>query len=165
MEKVNRRVQIFIFVLLSFLLLLLIVCARFLSWKENTTFVGRNINEWINTIESLDSCSFKVVWNVPDETCIHAAGLNLTDDILRYGFIRNTNNKFRGDRISLIYTPGQFPRLVESPNGQLEPINGGVPQMGNLQEHLADLQEVIQLQVPDSEYEGMSILCLLSRYI
>lgn len=58
-----------------------------------------------------------------------------------------------GDKIIILYDPGKFPALLEH-QGQLYRRNGGVPQEGNLQEHIDIFAEHITKMIPDTNFSG-----------
>lgn len=60
---------------------------------------------------------------------------------------------YSGDKIIILYDPGKFPALLEH-QGQLYRRNGGVPQEGNLQEHIDLFAEHINKLIPDVNFSG-----------
>lgn len=74
--------------------------------------------------------------------------------------MRNISIKyFSGDKIVILYDPGKFPALLEHQR-QLYRRNGGVPQEGNLQEHVDILAEHINKLIPDENFSGKLSLVL-----
>lgn len=100
---------------------------------------------------------FKVYWNSPTFQC-HKYGL-LFDDLTRnYGIITNNEGSFRGNFISILYDPGKFPALLKQRNGnELYKRNGGVPQEGNLREHLDEFRKQLEELIPDGGFNGMKV--------
>lgn len=82
---------------------------------------------------------------------------------LFFGFINESyfynNFFFSGSAISILYDPGKFPALLEnSSSGALVQRNGGVPQQGNLNEHLQVFRKHINELVPDANNNGLAII-------
>lgn len=78
-----------------------------------------------------------------------------------YGITQNENDTFRGDKISILYDPGRFPKVTNYtwPDINFDDIvliNGGIPQDGNIVEHLDAFQGDIDTQVPIVNNEGRS---------
>lgn len=64
-----------------------------------------------------------------------------------------------GSAISILYDPGKFPALLEnSSSGALVQRNGGVPQQGNLNEHLHVFRKHVDELVPDTSNDGLAII-------
>lgn len=97
---------------------------------------------------------FKIIWNVPSFQC-HKYGLNFSF-LTKYGIVVNQGDSFRGDQIALLYDPGLFPALLEANKGSdLVKRNGGVPQEGDLAQHLDLFAEQIQNKlIPDKDFSG-----------
>lgn len=61
--------------------------------------------------------------------------------------------------MSILYDPGKFPALLEnSSTGALVQRNGGVPQQGNLNEHLNIFRQHIDELIPDPNNNGLAII-------
>ncbi|KAH9636063.1 hypothetical protein HF086_016937 [Spodoptera exigua] len=87
---------------------------------------------------------FNIYWNAPTMQC-KSKGILFDDLYEKYGIIQNTGDTFRGDRISILYDPGDFPALLRnSSSGEIKYRNGGVPQEGDLIEHLDTYQKVVE---------------------
>lgn len=98
--------------------------------------------------------AFNVYWNVPTMQCRSKkiSFQNLNKD---YGIIQNKNDSFRGERISILYDPGVFPALLK--NGSSSKFitrNGGVPQEGDLERHLAAFMKELDESIPDPNFNG-----------
>lgn len=66
---------------------------------------------------------------------------------------------FSGSAISILYDPGKFPALLQNSSSKaLVQRNGGVPQQGNLNEHLQVFRKHINELVPDSNNDGLAII-------
>ncbi|XP_055687636.1 hyaluronidase Tab y 2.0101-like [Lutzomyia longipalpis] len=100
----------------------------------------------------------RVYWNVPTFMCTKY-GISFTDVEKEYGVIQNVNDTFRGNEISILYDPGNFPALLEnSSSGRLVKRNGGVPQEGNLAEHLKIFTKHLDELIPNKDYEGLAVI-------
>ncbi|GBP03438.1 Hyaluronidase [Eumeta japonica] len=90
---------------------------------------------------------FKVYWNVPTMQCA-SKKIPFEDLHQKYGIIQNEDDRFRGEKISILYDPGIFPALLENEtSGNLIYRNGGVPQEGNLERHLVAFAEFMEQSV------------------
>lgn len=64
-----------------------------------------------------------------------------------------------GSSVSILYDPGKFPALLEnSSTGSLVQRNGGVPQQGDLNEHLNIFRQHINELIPDPNNKGLAII-------
>lgn len=73
--------------------------------------------------------------------------------------MQNYEDTFRGDKIALLYDPGLFPALLEA-NMDSDFIrrNGGVPQEGNITQHLEIFADQIQNKLmPNKNFSGKEI--------
>ncbi|XP_022837332.1 hyaluronidase-like isoform X2 [Spodoptera litura] len=101
---------------------------------------------------------FNIYWNAPTMQC-KSKGILFDDLYEKYGIIQNTGDTFRGDRISILYDPGDFPALLRnSTSGEIKYRNGGVPQEGDLIEHLDTYQQVLEQSIPDKDFSGVGII-------
>ncbi|XP_050554222.1 uncharacterized protein LOC118279116 isoform X2 [Spodoptera frugiperda] len=101
---------------------------------------------------------FNVYWNAPTMQC-KSKGILFDDLYEKYGIIQNTDDTFRGDKISILYDPGDFPALLRnSTSGEIKYRNGGVPQEGDLIEHLDTYQQVLEQSIPDKDFNGVGII-------
>jgi hyaluronoglucosaminidase len=71
----------------------------------------------------------------------------------KYGISQNTNDTFRGDKFAILYDPGKFPAILQSSTGYFL-RNGGVPQEGNLAEHMEVLEKHINELITDVDFDG-----------
>lgn len=97
---------------------------------------------------------FRVYWNVPTVQCKSRKVLfeNLYE---KYGIIQNNGDNFRGEKITILYEPGTFPAILKNEtSGKYRFRNGGVPQEGNLDEHLKAFKEDLKEIVPDPNFDG-----------
>lgn len=64
----------------------------------------------------------------------------------------------RGDKIAILYNPGTWPSIETSKNGQLIYKNGGLPQNGQLDEHLKQLELDIDSFIPNKMFNGVAVI-------
>lgn len=88
----------------------------------------------------VDVLSFTLVWNVPSQPCSQKFGIDL--NIGKYGIQFNKDQNFMGEVVSLFYNLGTFPRFAPSSPNPV-PVNGGIPQLGNLSLHLRKVHDDI----------------------
>ncbi|XP_057321990.1 hyaluronidase-like [Microplitis mediator] len=79
------------------------------------------------------------------------------NDLHKFGIYQNENDKFRGEKIVILYDPGMFPALIKNHNGTITRRNGGVPQEGNLQSHLDLFTTHLEEQV-DENFSGLGVI-------
>lgn len=48
----------------------------------------------------------------------HKYGLRFEEVSEKYGILQNWMDKFRGEKIAILYDPGMFPALLKDPNGK-----------------------------------------------
>lgn len=61
--------------------------------------------------------------------------------------------------MSILYDPGKFPALLQnSSSGALVKRNGGVPQQGDLDDHLIVFRKHIDELMPDVNNDGLAII-------
>lgn len=64
-----------------------------------------------------------------------------------------------GSAITILYDPGKFPALLKNSSSKvLVQRNGGVPQQGNLGDHLQVFQKHINELIPDANNDGLTII-------
>lgn len=74
-------------------------------------------------------------------------------------FIRMVYYRCRGSAVSILYDPGKFPALLENSSSRaLVQRNGGVPQQGNLNDHLNVFRKHINELIPDTNNNGLAII-------
>lgn len=100
-----------------------------------------------------------MLWNIPTYMCTKY-GINFSIDLEKYGFTNNSMETSHGQEITLLYSPGMFPALLNTTNDSstiddLIPRNGGIPQKGDLSFHLEALQMHIERYIPDVKYRGI----------
>uniref|UniRef100_A0A182FPP6 Hyaluronidase n=1 Tax=Anopheles albimanus TaxID=7167 RepID=A0A182FPP6_ANOAL len=102
--------------------------------------------------------SFEVYWNIPTFMCTQY-GMDFSGIGRTYTVLQNANDTFRGDAVSILYDPGKFPALLEKPSTKtLYKRNGGVPQEGNLTEHLELFERHLDELIPDRNFSGIGVI-------
>nr|ATU82477.1 venom hyaluronidase [Lethocerus distinctifemur] len=94
---------------------------------------------------------FKVYWQVPTELC-HKHKIEFSK-VAKIGIVQNTGDRFKGDKIVILYDPGKFPFL----NGS-DYVNGGLPQFGDLNHHERILREDITKYIPNKNFDGIAVI-------
>nr|CAD7603403.1 unnamed protein product [Timema genevievae] len=117
---------------------------------------GSFLRNFDNETQSLKYHEFRVYWNVPTFMC-HRYNLSF-NNMSAWNIVQNSEDLFRGERIVILYDPGQFPALLKGPNGKIVRRNGGVPQEGNLTHHLMKIRQDIDRLVSNRFFDGMGIL-------
>lgn len=126
-----------------------------------------SISWWKGDIKCVRRCvnrtEFKIYWNLPSIVCAYRHNITFTHVMEEYGITQNENDAFRGDQISILYDPGLFPKVTNFtwPDVNLDDIvliNGGIPQNGNIVEHLNAFQEDINKAVPVTNNQGLIII-------
>ncbi|XP_063710108.1 hyaluronidase B-like [Culicoides brevitarsis] len=120
---------------------------------ESRAIFSNNLLTSRNTNNQND---FNFYWNIPSFMCAQH-NQTFTDMTSSYNIVQNKDDKWRGDKIVILYDPGKFPALLEH-QGQLYRRNGGVPQEGNLQEHIDILAEHINKLIPDTGFSGIGVI-------
>jgi hyaluronoglucosaminidase len=64
----------------------------------------------------------------------------------------------RGDKIAILYNPGDWPYISMDENGKLNYKNGGLPQSGNLDLHLKKLEIDIVEFIPNRTFDGVAVI-------
>lgn len=99
---------------------------------------------------------FDAYWNVPSFIC-HKYGVKF-ENLKTFGIHQNANDEFRGEEIVILYDPGMFPALLSDKNGAVTKRNGGVPQEGDLKEHLEIFRKHLIKQIPDESFNGIGVI-------
>ncbi|CAN9515751.1 unnamed protein product [Ophioblennius macclurei] len=81
----------------------------------------------------LPSRPFVVVWNMPTARCPRRFGVHL--DLAEFDIVENSEQHFLGQKMTIFYRDrlGMYPYLSK----RSEKVNGGIPQLGDLEAHLA----------------------------
>lgn len=96
--------------------------------------------------------NLKVYWNIPTFQC-RPHKINFSYLATKYNFIHNKNDDFQGDEIAILYDPGYFPAIFKE-NGKTFYRNGGVPQVGNLSDHIQTFEKTMDELIPDQRFSG-----------
>lgn len=100
------------------------------------------------------SAPFRVYWNVPSHLCVgHGVYVNVS----QYGLLQNAGDAFHGEKVTILYGPGEFPYLKEDAEGEWQPVNGGVPQAGSLTSHGQAFLNTLNSLVP-TDFKGAAVL-------
>ncbi|KAG5676364.1 hypothetical protein PVAND_006205 [Polypedilum vanderplanki] len=105
-----------------------------------------------------ESNSFNVHWAVPTSNCrkfkVDFSDIALTNK----NIIQNTNDTVRGDKIVILYDPGEWPKIDIDQNGKLQYQNGGLPQNSSLDIHLRQFQIDIDRLIPNKTFDGLAVI-------
>ncbi|CAI9731055.1 hyaluronidasehyaluronidase-3 [Octopus vulgaris] len=104
--------------------------------------------------EKLFGRAFAVIWNAPSEVCERHHGIKFNFD--HYNIIQNTGDHFQGDKMVIFYEKqlGLYPFI--SPNGTH--VNGGIPQLHNLKEHLKQTKLDVEKVIPSKNFKGPAVI-------
>ncbi|VEN47085.1 unnamed protein product [Callosobruchus maculatus] len=109
---------------------------------------------WI--INEASTKQTKVYWNIPTFQCDYHK-LNFSALAEKYKIVMNKDDRFHGSAINILYDPGNFPAILK--NGTKTVLrNGGVPQEGNLTDHLITFEILLQQLIPDESFSGIGII-------
>lgn len=112
------------------------------------------------TTAALASSHFDIAWNSPWPSYCHAGTVDPQPNFSKFGIRANTNNSFNGDVVHVIYCPthfSTFPHFAVTSDG-VRPINGGIPQRGNLSLHLEQVRTDVLSLFPDPDYSGYAVI-------
>ncbi|XP_065520577.1 hyaluronidase PH-20-like isoform X1 [Lathamus discolor] len=98
---------------------------------------------------------FLSIWNAPTELCTERTGVQL--DMNFFSFIGSTLKTSTGQNITLFYPDrlGYYPYKNEITG---EALNGGLPQLSLLENHLKKAKEDIQFYIPSDEQFGLAVI-------
>ncbi|XP_041972517.1 uncharacterized protein LOC121728408 [Aricia agestis] len=104
------------------------------------------------------SKAFNVYWNVPTMQC-KSKGILFSNLYEKYGIVQNQDDQFRGEKITILYEPGLFPAIFKNESsGKYRFRNGGVPQEGDIQEHLTVFRKDMEEGIPNVNFDGIGII-------
>lgn len=106
-----------------------------------------------NSIEDTRQKDIRVYWNIPTFQC-RPHKINFTVLTEKFGIIQNKKDDFQGNKIAILYHPGSFPAIIYE-KGKRILRNGGVPQAGNLTEHIQAFEKAVEELIPDPGFSGM----------
>lgn len=82
--------------------------------------------------------------------------INITQ---QYNIIHNDNDDFRGNQIAILYDPGIYPAILQNQKTKDYIYrNHGVPQEGDLQQHLQKFQNDLKQLIPNRNFSGIAII-------
>lgn len=98
---------------------------------------------------------FKAIWNVPTYNCFHHFGVDL--GLAKFDILANKEEQKTGDEIVIFYKPqlGLYPYYDPT---TLHPVNGGLPQLVDLYQHLEKATEDVIAAVPNKDFSGIGII-------
>uniref|UniRef100_A0A1V1WC22 Hyaluronidase n=1 Tax=Superstitionia donensis TaxID=311983 RepID=A0A1V1WC22_9SCOR len=110
----------------------------------------------LNWVFSTSDANFEVFWNVPSSLCSIKFGVNMTQTVLKHNILVNNGETFTGDKITLIYESGigKYPH-IDPKKGD---VNGGLPRLDSLDEHLKLAEKDIQKIIPNPNFNGLGII-------
>ncbi|XP_072176267.1 hyaluronidase-1-like [Diadema setosum] len=100
---------------------------------------------------------FRAVWNLPNH-CGEKFGIDLP--LAEYGIEFNSNHDWNyGNVVSIFYDTllGLYPHY-EIRNGKPVAVNGGLPQLGNITQHLEKAAADVLAAIPDPDFSGVGVL-------
>ncbi|CAG9568574.1 unnamed protein product [Danaus chrysippus] len=101
---------------------------------------------------------FRVYWNVPTFQCA-SKRISFENLYEKFGIIQNKGDRFNGDKITILYELGYFPSIFKNKtSGEYGFINKGLPQEGDLQEHLVAFKEQLLEKIPDPSFDGIGVI-------
>ncbi|XP_078376312.1 hyaluronidase-1-like isoform X1 [Oculina patagonica] len=97
---------------------------------------------------------FITVWNTPTGDC--KAKWNVTLDFSAFDFVVNHDQTWRGEYIVIFYNKelGLYPYF----DSDGKAVNGGLPQLVNLTEHLSKVEKDITSVITDPDFQGIGVI-------
>nr|XP_028569862.1 hyaluronidase-1-like [Podarcis muralis] len=97
---------------------------------------------------------FVVLWNAPTRLCQLRYKVDL--DLRTFKIHANPNDDLSGSTVTIFYHNllGYYPYL-KSP---AKPINGGIPQRGNLYKHIAKVKSDLKKAIPTNQFQGLGVI-------
>ena len=97
----------------------------------------------------LDHPSFRVFWNSPSQNC-PKLGVDL--ELAKYGIEANENQSWNGSVVNILYSNviATWPYYDANENA----VNGGIPQLGDLDRHLDSVKRTVSKMIPDKNFDG-----------
>ncbi|CAI4233000.1 unnamed protein product [Auanema sp. JU1783] len=111
----------------------------------------------IRSVETFsdDFSQFPIYWNLHTQHCYHH---NISIPLDEYGILYNEGHSFRGDNVVIFYeySFGRFPYFK---NYNLsEAVNGGMPQLVDIEEHLFKVAEHVNENIPHEDFGGIAVI-------
>ena len=78
----------------------------------------------------------------------------------RFGIRSNgANAAFSGPAVATMYELGNMPRFQTHngtwPNGSSSAVHGGLPQLVDMEDHLAAFEAIVNSMLPDKDFDGV----------
>jgi hyaluronoglucosaminidase len=99
---------------------------------------------------------FVAVWLGKTERCWDEYHLNLSLGL--YDIVHNENETWWGEYIVTMGKIGLYPYIDTKSRYPGRSYNGGIPQLGNLTAHLAQVEVDIQEKIPDEHFRGLALI-------
>ena len=117
--------------------------------EYNKLFFKRNI-----LYPPLPQRPFVTVWNIDTSEC--QKKYNVTINLQSFDIVINNNQTRNGDKMVIFYSNnlGLYPNFDSSGN----PVNGGIPQLGNLTAHLNKCIKDIETFIPHENFSGLAVI-------
>ena len=109
----------------------------------------RDLYRIFGLLRFLDDNSFRVFWNSPSQNC-PKIGVDL--ELAKYGIEANENQSWNGSVVNILYSNviGTWPYY----DANEKAMNGGIPQLGDLDRHLDSVKRTISTMIPDKDFNG-----------
>uniref|UniRef100_A0A8R1IDB4 Hyaluronidase n=1 Tax=Caenorhabditis japonica TaxID=281687 RepID=A0A8R1IDB4_CAEJA len=96
-----------------------------------------------------------VVWMVPSWVCTGEDYI----EVEKYGVKQNQDQKFTGGQVFAIFYEHSFGKIPYFKGQDVDkPMNGGLPQMGDLSAHLIEAEKNINETIPDEKFDGIAVI-------
>jgi len=97
---------------------------------------------------------FVTVWNVDTHSC--KENYNISIDLSYFDIVINPNQTGEGDQIVIFYSTylGLYPHFDDNGN----PINGGIPQLGNISAHYEKCVNDVEAYMPNKDFNGLAVI-------
>ena len=102
---------------------------------------------------ALPNRPFVTVWNIDTNLCKET--YNISIDLSYFDIVINSNERKSGDQIVIFNAAhlGLYPRYM---NGK--PVNGGIPQLGNISAHYEGCIKDVSTYIPDKNFQGLAVI-------
>lgn len=97
---------------------------------------------------------FVVTWDVASEACQNKYGIDI--NLQDFDIVHNPDKSWDGDNLVIYYKDqiGLHPYYNE--NGQ--PVNGGLPQLADIEGHLTQATKDILRTIPNENFQGLAVI-------
>ncbi|KAJ0068926.1 hypothetical protein NL108_015161 [Boleophthalmus pectinirostris] len=95
-----------------------------------------------------------LAWNAPTEDCVPRHGVRLELDLFQ--IVATPNEAFFRQNLTIFYKDrlGLYPYFEEDKT----PVNGGLPQVANLTQHLHKMPEVVGKYIREANAKGLAVI-------